>query len=117
MDDIWKMERRLWLEGIEAYADLMAPECVMAFGPMGVLEGQAIIDSLRDAPRWSDVVMSAQVLKHPSGDVAVLAYQAEGNRDAASPYRALCTSTYLRLDSGWRIVQHQQTPLPESGAA
>ena len=111
MDDIWTTERRLWLDGADAYAELMAPHCVMAFGPMGVLQDGAIIDSLRKAPRWSDVTMQDRVLAQPNESVAVLAYAAEGRRDGAEPYRALCTSTYIRMGDTWRIAQHQQTPL------
>jgi hypothetical protein len=111
MHDLWTIEHRLWLDGAEAYADLMAPRCVMAFAPMGILQDQAIVDSLRGAPRWTFVEMTGQVLARPMPDLAILAYRARARRDGADPYAALCTSTYLRLGERWRIAQHQQTPL------
>jgi hypothetical protein len=111
MDDIWNTEHRLWLEGADAYADLIASQCVMAFAPMGILRDGAIVDSLREAPRWSEVEMSDQVLAQPSDGAIVLAYRARARRDGAEPYTALCTSTYIRADGAWRIAQHQQTPL------
>ncbi len=111
MDELWTTEHRLWLDGAGAYGELMAPRCVMAFGPMGILEDDAIVESLRGAPRWTQVEMADQVLAQPTPDVAVLAYRAQARRDGAEPYAALCTSTYLRIGEGWRIAQHQQTPL------
>jgi len=110
MDPIWTTERRLWLEGADAYADLMAPRCIMAFAAMGVLEDAAIVESLRGAPRWAAINMTQQVMAEPAEDVIILAYTAQARRDGAEPYSALCTSTYLRLDGQWRIAQHQQTP-------
>ena len=55
MTDLWNKERRLWVEGVDAYSELMAIDCTMVFGPMGILRRQAILDSLRDPPRWRDV--------------------------------------------------------------
>jgi hypothetical protein len=111
MDDLWTIEHRLWLDGAEAYGELLAPRCVMAFGPMGILEDRAIVESLRGVPRWTTVEMAGQVLAQPTPDIAVLAYRAQARRDGAEPYAALCTSTYLRIGGRWRIAQHQQTPL------
>lgn len=111
MDDIWSIERRLWLEGAEAYDECMAPDCVMAFAGIGVLRGPAILESLREAPRWQDVVVSEQVEARPTDEAAVIAYVAEASRGEGKPYRALCTSTYVLADQRWTIAQHQQTPI------
>lgn len=111
MDAVWTSERRLWLDGAEAYAELMATQCVMAFGPMGVMRNKVIVDNLHEAPRWADVAFADQVFTQPAERVQILAYKAEARRDGAKPYRALCTSTYVQEDGSWRIAQHQQTPL------
>jgi hypothetical protein len=111
MSDIWSSERRLWLEGINAYKELMTTECVMAFGPMGVMGPEDIIEALRKAPRWTDVEMAGQTKAVQAENVVVIAYRARSTRPDADPYEAICTSTYVRVDGHWRIAQHQQTPV------
>jgi hypothetical protein len=105
MDGLWKLEERLWLEGAEAYAELVHPEAVMAFPGVGVLAGPAIARSLEGAPRWRSVEMSARRTAQPSPGVTVLAYRARGEREGAAPYEAWCTSTWV----AGQLVQHQQT--------
>ncbi|KRA98288.1 hypothetical protein ASD83_14780 [Devosia sp. Root685] len=109
MSDLWGSERRLWLEGVAAYEELMAPECLMAFGPMSIVKNEQIIESLREAPRWADVVMTDRTRTSPVGDVAIIAYRARGTRDGAEPYEAICTSSYVCIDGYWWLTHHQQT--------
>lgn len=109
--DIWEIERALWLEGADAYQAHLAPNCLMAFGPMGIIADGAIVETIRNAPRWSDVIMSSQTLVEPADGVAIIAYSAQGERDGETAYRALCTSTYVKAEGRWAIAQHQQTPL------
>lgn len=56
--------------------------------------------------------MSDRTLLRPRDDVAVLAYRANGRRDGAEPYQAICTSVLLRTAKGWQTVQHRQTLMP-----
>ena len=108
MDEIREIERRLWLEGAEAFERHMAVECIMAFAPMGVMRNATIVGSLREAPRWTGVTFSDEAFARPAETVAVFAYRAAAQRNSAD-YTALCTSTYVRADGEWRIAQHQQT--------
>jgi hypothetical protein len=110
MNDLWTIEEALWLEGNDAYRSHMADECLMLFGSMGILEGAEIIATLENAPRWASVDMNDRHMA-VNGQTTVIAYQAVGRREGADPYQALCSSTYVRQDGGWKIVQHQQTPL------
>ena len=111
MDTVWDIERRLWLEGAEAYDACMAPDCLMAFAGVGVLRGAEIVESLREAPRWREVTMSDRVEATPTGEVTVIAYVADAARGEGKRYRALCTSTYVLTGQRWTIAQHQQTPI------
>jgi hypothetical protein len=108
--DLWKIERRLWLEGAEAYEEVMATLCIMVFGPSGIMQRDDILESLRNAPRWSDVELSERSESFRD-EVAILAYRAVGEREDDAPYKALCTSTYVREGNEWRLAQHQQTPV------
>ena len=111
MDDdaAWNLERRFWLEGSSVYDDLLDPACLMAFPGMGVMRPAEVLDSLKQAPRWSSVEMTGRTVGRAGDDVIVLGYSAEGRRDGADAYRCLCTSTYRRADQKWQLVQHQQT--------
>jgi hypothetical protein len=87
----------------------------MAFpAPAGILAGEAILRGLEGASRWASVAFAATAVARPATDLLVLAYRAEGLRDAAAAgaaYVAYCTSTYrLAGDGRWLMVQHQQTP-------
>lgn len=84
----------------------------MAFPePVGIMHGPAIAESLKGAPRWKSVEMTERASANPDGDMAVLAYRAEGTCHGASPYAAYCSSTYVRRNGDWRMVQHQQTSI------
>src|SRR4051794_17478169 len=109
MDEIWSLETALWLKGIEQFEAVLGPTCLLALPGIGVLDRDQTIASLKDAPRWSKVTMREQRTAG-DGSALVLAYQAEGEREGgAPPYHALCSSTYVRHDGAWRMVQHQQT--------
>lgn len=116
-DALWSLEERFWTGGEDHYARTLDAECVMAFPPpAGILAGgRRIAESLKGAPRWSSIAMSERHVSRPTSDVGILAYKARGERDGAAPYEAYCTSTYRRDGDGWRLVQHQQTPLSASG--
>jgi|SRR5690625_3715892 len=140
---IWAMEERFWLGGTEFLERMLDPQCVMAFPGAGILQGAAIIESLRDAPRWNSVEMDARILALSDAEdpdtsrrdrdkpaeaapadprprrsragtkasMIVLGYRAKAWRENGPPYRVLCTSTYRADDDGWKLVQHQQSPV------
>ena len=114
MDDetVWALEERFWTGDEAFYGATLAPECVMAFpAPAGIMVGAQIIEGLKAAPRWSAVALDERRTVRPAPGLVVIAYRAAGIREGADPYRAYCTSTYGRTPDGWRLVQHQQTPL------
>lgn len=108
-EEMWNLERKLWLDGAELYAGSMDEACVMAVPGMGVMKATEVLDSLRQAPRWSDVEMSDRLLGRADDEVIALAHRAKGMRDGQEPYHCFCTSTYRRADTGWLLIQHQQT--------
>lgn len=108
----WEIERGFWLGGEAHFRQMMAGDCVMVFPePAGIMTGENIIKSLESAPRWTSVEMSMTVLRRTGDNVAVLAYRAEASREGAEPYRTFCSSTYLKSEHNWRLVQHQHTPV------
>lgn len=108
-ENAWKMEERLWLDGVTAYAEILDPKCLMAFPGMGVLQVDGILEGLEGAARWASVTMTDRTISRAGDAVVVLGYTAEGQREGAQPYRCFCTSTYRAVGEGWKLVQHQQT--------
>jgi hypothetical protein len=109
--EFWEVERALWLGGPSAFRRWVSADCVMVFPePVGILSGAAILESIGGAPRWGEVAFRETVLRRTGTDAAVLAYRAEAQRAEGTPYRALCSSSYV-MDAGeWWLVQHQHTP-------
>ncbi|MEO8531309.1 MAG: nuclear transport factor 2 family protein [Deltaproteobacteria bacterium] len=104
------LERAFWLQGEAFFKDNLDPEAIMVFpDPVGVMHGDAIARSLKDAPRWDDVEID--LIQNRIGEnVAVLAYRASALRGNEPPYAALCGSVYERRDDQWVLCFHQQTP-------
>lgn len=110
-DQAWEIENRLWTGGIQAYEDHMAKDCVMVFpAPVGILDYYAVIEALKDAPRWDDVQFNRKLASACGNDILTLAYLGRGLK-GTEQYEAFCSSTYHRFSEGWKIIQHQQTPI------
>jgi hypothetical protein len=108
--EFWAAERELWTGGPEAFRRWMAADCLMVFPePTGILDGPAAVEAVGQAPRWQAVAFDDARLRRSGGDAAVLAYRAEAARPGGAPWRALCSSTWVRLAGAWWLVQHQQT--------
>lgn len=109
-DELWREEREFWLSGSAEAARKLNDACVMAFAPSGILTRRKMVESLGAAPRWQELQMTERAVVE-TNDVCVLAYRATARRAGAETYRALCTTTWIRRDGDWRILQHQQTPV------
>lgn len=108
--DIWDIEKQLWTGPAEEYDRLMAPHCVMVFPlPAGILKREKIIETVKLAPRWDHVEFDSETAVQSGEGTVTLAYVGRGLKDHDT-YEAYCSSTYVKSDKGWQIVQHQQTP-------
>lgn len=110
---VWAMEEGLWTGGRAAYEGAVSPEAVFAF-PTGIMAGNGFVADLPSEGSWRSVAMDERTEGKPSPDLCVIAYDAAGTRADGTAYRALCSSTYLREDDGWLLVQHSQTPMPDA---
>ena len=115
--EAWELERKCWSEDTAYYRSILAPRAVMAF-PTGILLGEDILAALEGAPRWRSIDLAAETVVRPAASLVLLAYRATARRPEADPYTAWCTSTWTLLPgqpaagtAGWRLVQHQQTPI------
>lgn len=117
--ELLALERQGWDslcagEGAGYYGHLMTPEAVMVLAHGFVLDRDAVIASLDDAPPWREYAISDERVVTVDETTAVLVYTARASRDdGRPPFRALMSTLYTRVDGEWRIGLYQQTPVPE----
>lgn len=109
IEQLWDCERGFWLDGVRHYERHLAHDARMVFPePAGILDAKQIMQGLDGAPRWESVDFEAQHATE-AGDTVVLSYRATGHRPGDTPYRVLCSSTYVRRGRDWMMLMHQHT--------
>ena len=113
MDELLWMEKELWEGGPEAYRRLLDDDCLIAFTDMSrIASREEIAGTVEESPRWRDVQIEVEGLLRPKGTVAILTYRAWARREDGEHYRALVSSGYVDRAGEWKMMFHQQTPLP-----
>ena len=80
--------------------------------PTGIMDEEAVIDSVDEQPPWTSVRMDHVSLVRLRDTAAVLIYRAEAERGSGQPYACYASSVYVRDDDdGWRLAFHQETPI------
>lgn len=116
-DELLALERAGWDAlctpggGAAFYAELMIDDAVMIIATGDVLDHDATIASLRDAPPWSAYRIDEPRVIMADERTAVLVYIARAHRGQGEPFVARMASTYTRRDGAWRLVAYQQTPV------
>lgn len=106
-----KMERGFWTEGAGYYRMHVAQQCVLSFPGMAGVYSNEDVASQTGGNRWHDAEMTVKGFLKPSGDTAILTYEATGTRNDIEKYRALVSTVYALHRGEWKLVFHQQTPL------
>lgn len=110
-DQIWEFEQRLWTGPAEAYEEQVSEQVLMALPAEPFLyDHRQAIEAVKDTPRWDSAEFVEKNVERPADGMIVLSYRVEAKR-SESDYHALCTSTIRDTGDGWRVIQHQQTPL------
>lgn len=113
-DDLLAIERSLWSDGPKAYQRHLDDECLIVFTEMaGVSTRDEVAAMVADGPRWKDLDIEVQGLAQPTPDTAILTYRASATRGEDERYEAVVSSGYVRRDGAWKMMFHQQTPLPD----
>ncbi len=116
--DLIELESRGWhalatrpQAAADFYNEVLDNDVVMLL-PGGLrLHGRsAAVDAMSGQP-WASFELSDVRCLKPSPDIGIVVYSATALREGSAEYRALISSTYVRRDSGWRLVFHQQTPM------
>ena len=111
-EDLLAMEQKLWSGGKAEYQRTLDDDCLVAFTEMAGVSSREKIAAQANGSRWHDVNLEVEGFLQPTDDVAVLTYRASATRENAEPYEARVSSGYVRRNGGWKMMFHQQTPLP-----
>ena len=110
-EEILDYERELWVGPADAYDRKVADDVVMALPATPYLfDADAAREAVKHTPRWEEATFEEPRIHRPADGLIVLAYRVEAHKGGQA-YEALCTSTLLKRDEGWVVIQHQQTPL------
>jgi uncharacterized protein (TIGR02246 family) len=114
--EIEALERRGWEalsgpDGAGFYDDLMADDGLMVFLGL-VLDKAAILEAIAGPPPWSSFELGELRVVEATPDSALVVYRATAERSGEAAYQANMSSVYARRDGRWRLVLHQQTPIP-----
>ncbi|MCB7134993.1 nuclear transport factor 2 family protein [Cellulosimicrobium marinum] len=114
LDDAVARERDGWdalcgSRGGAFYGEAMTDDGLMVLVDGSVLDRDAVVASLDDAPPWDTYALHDPRLLRPGQDVVTLVYRAVARRAGAPPFEATMTSTYRLVDGALRLVLYQQT--------
>lgn len=126
-EDLLLLEHAGWRSlceqtGSTFYGDLMTPDGVMILAHGMILDRDAVVASLDQAPPWDTYEIGEERLIELHQDAAVLVYRGTARRgagpeadpapEAVAHFDALMASTYVRHQERWRLACYQQTPIP-----
>lgn len=99
--------------GGDFYGSIMTEDGVMVLADGSVLDRDAVVASLDDAPAWAAYEITDERLVDLGADGAAFVYRGRGFRASGGPpFDALMSSVYVRRDGRWRLALYQQTPIP-----
>ncbi|WP_295127103.1 nuclear transport factor 2 family protein [uncultured Leifsonia sp.] len=117
LENLVDLERAGWdalcaSRGAAFYGELMTPEAVMVLVDGSVLDRDAVVASLDDAPPWDSYELT-DTRRLPLGpDTAALVYCGTAEREhEENPFSARMTSVYTLVDGRPRLALYQQTAL------
>lgn len=116
--EILALEHRGWQslcrgDGAEFYGRLMTADAVMVLAHGLVLDREAVVASLDDAPAWQRYEISEERYIELDEHDVILVYTGRASRDdGETSFHALMTSVYTYRDGRWRLALYQQTPVP-----
>ncbi len=103
--------------GADFYERTLTPDALMVF-PFGLLDREATIASLHDAPPWTSYQIDDPRVITLTDASAVLTYTATAQRADDAPYLARMTTVFVREPGSddWLTAFHQQTPISETAS-
>jgi len=113
-EELVTIERTLWTNTRDIYAQRLEDEAVLVFPETGVMHKAAALAGIDQenlaGRRWADVAFADVAAVAVTPDVALLTYRADARWEHESTMRSvLATSLYVRRDRDWMLAFHQQS--------
>lgn len=111
------IERRLWTNDPVFYREHLWQDALLVFPETGVITRDAAVEAIlrenREGRRWAEVRFEGVRSLAPTADVQLLHYRVVARwAHETSAIAALASSVYAHRDGTWKLVFHQQTPIP-----
>jgi hypothetical protein len=112
-DEVLAIERGFWTGGADFYRQNLDDVCITVFTEMaGAFKRDEIAGMITDTDRWRDLNLDVKGFLEPAPGFAILTYAVKATRKSNDSYAAAVTSGYVMRNGAWKMVLHQQTPLP-----
>jgi hypothetical protein len=113
-DELVTIERTLWTNDRQIYAERLEDEAFLVFPETGVMRKAAALEGIaqenRAGRKWADVAFADVEAVAVTSDAALLTYRADARWEHESTIRSvLATSLYVRRAGGWMLAFHQQS--------
>ena len=113
-DELLRIERGFFTGGADYYRQNLDDLCVTVFTEMaGTFKRDEIAGMIVDMDRWRDLNLEVKGCLEPVPGLAILTYAVKAMRKNKQPHAAAVTSGYVKRNGTWKMVLHQQTPLPQ----
>ena len=113
VDELLALEKGFWRAAgnRDAYATHLAVDAVHVFPGWGVTtDNGRVLEAVESVEPWETFSIDEPHLVELGAGAAALVYTAHARRTGQDEYVAAMTSVYRRVDDGWKLVIHQQTP-------
>ena len=101
--------------GDRFYGELMTAGAVMVLADGSVFDRAAVVQSLGQAPPWTEYAIEDPSLVRLADDVVALVYTGRASRAGDElRFAARMSSVYVRSGARWRLALYQQTPVPRA---
>lgn len=115
-NELTRIERGFWTGDEDYFRAHLDDQCLLAFPQMaGTYSREEVAATASDPQRWKDVSTEEKGFLQPTGETALIDYEARATRANGDPYHALVSTLYVRRGDGWKMAFHSHTPLGETG--
>lgn len=95
------------------YGRVMADDGVMVLANGAVMDRDAVVDALGQAPPWRTYEVSDVRLVTTGADGAAIVYVGTAYGEEPEPaFVGAMSSVYVWVKDNWRLALYQQTPIP-----
>ncbi|MGV0743394.1 nuclear transport factor 2 family protein [Mycolicibacterium sp. XJ870] len=114
-DTLLYLERAGWdslcnSTGADFYGEIMLPDAVMVLANGMVMDRDAVVGALAQAPPWRTYDIDDVRLVTLDDDNVALVYTGTAYREGDEPaFVGPMSSTYHRVDGKWKLALYQQT--------